>query len=205
LFYRVIDFYYAVLYGLIIITYPSIFVAIAGTHLRRTFATSFVLVMILGWIGYVALPSWGPVFIEPEEFEASLTYMPMTVKIQSQIFEETYSLVRNPLGRRSIVYGGIAAFPSLHVAILTLFALVSRKISKTWFKINVLFVLLMIIGSVVTGYHYLIDAYAGLILGWGVYWLGDFWVKRWYKSEEEKELSAVLSSSVEPQNSQTHA
>lgn len=192
--YRAIDFYYAVLYGIIVVTYPSLFVAIAGKHLRHAFATAFVLVMILGWIGYAALPSWGPVFIQPQEFEASLRYMPMTVRIQSQLFEETSSLVRNPLGERTIVYGGIAAFPSLHVAILTLFALVSRRISRGWFKVNVLLILFMILGSVVTGYHYLIDAYAGLILGWGAFRIGDFWVKRWEKgADDEKSTEATAS------------
>ena len=185
--YRAIDFYYATLYGVIVVTYPSIFAAVAGKQLRRAFATAFVLVMILGWIGYATLPSWGPVFIQPQEFQTSLRYMPMTVRIQSQLFEETSSLVRNPLGGRRIVYGGIAAFPSLHVAILTLFALVSRRISKGWFKVNVLLILFMILGSVVTGYHYLIDAYAGLVLGWGAYRIGDFWVKRWERDVNDEE------------------
>jgi membrane-associated phospholipid phosphatase len=192
--YRVIDFYYAIVYGIIVVTYPSIFVAIAGKHLRRTFATAFTLVMILGWIGYAALPSWGPVFVQPQEFEKALSYMPMTVRIQSQLFEETSSLIRNPLGSRTIVYGGIAAFPSLHVAILTLFALVSRRISRSWFKANILLVVVMILGSVVTGYHYLIDAYAGLILGWGVYRLADYWVKRWERRVGEEESTPVTGS-----------
>ena len=195
--YRAIDFYYATLYGIIVVTYPSIFVGIAGKHLRRAFATAFVLVMILGWIGYAALPSWGPVFIQPAEFEKALSYMPMTVKIQSQLFAETSSLIRNPLGPRMIVYGGIAAFPSLHVAILTLFALVSRRISRGWFKANVLLILFMIVGSVVTGYHYLVDAYAGLILGWGAFRIGDFWVKRWEKGGDGEE-STVATASAQP-------
>lgn len=195
--YRAIDVYYATLYGIIVVTYPSIFVAIARKHLRRAFATAFVLVMILGWIGYAALPSWGPVFIQPKEFEAALNYMPVTVKIQRQLFEETSTLIRDPLGKRMIVYGGIAAFPSLHVAILTLFALVSRRISRGWFKVNVLLILFMILGSVVTGYHYLIDAYAGLILGWGAFRIGDFWVKRWENGVDDEE-STVATASDQP-------
>jgi PAP2 superfamily len=191
-FYRAMDLYYAVLYGIIVITYPSIFVAIAEKHFRRTFATAFVLVMILGWVGYASFPSWGPVFVHPEDFEASLHYMPLTVKIQSQLYKETFSLVHNPMGKRSIVYGGIAAFPSLHVAILTLFALVSRTISRTWFRINILFVILMMLGSVVTGYHYLIDAYVGVVLGWGVFKIGDFWVTRWEKKTGQEEEAAVV-------------
>lgn len=189
--YRAIDLYYATVYGVIVVTYPSIFVAILEKQRRRAFATAFVLVMILGWIAYAALPSWGPVFIQPAEFEKALSYMPMTVTIQSQLFEETSSLVRNPLGQRTIVYGGIAAFPSLHVAILTVFALVSRRISKGWFKANILLILLMIVGAVVTGYHYLIDAYAGLILGWGAFRIGELWVKRWERAGDDPTEVAV--------------
>jgi len=36
----------------------------------------------------------------------------------------------------------------------------------------------MLPGSVITGYHYLIDGYAGLLLGWGLYRLSALWIKR---------------------------
>jgi membrane-associated phospholipid phosphatase len=174
-FYRGIDYFYSIIYGGLVILYPPIFIGIASRHVRRVLGTAFILIFVIGVIVYIAIPSWGPVFVEPEEFESALQQMPMTVKVQSQLYKETSSLVRNPLGTRTIVYGGIAAFPSLHVAILTLFALISHTVSKTWFKINVLFVIFMILGSVVTGYHYLIDGYAGLLLGWGTYKLADLW------------------------------
>lgn len=178
-FYRAVDIFYTMIYGIIAVLYPPIFVGILPGRPRDVFATAFVLVFIVGALLYMAVPSWGPVFVESKEFEASLQYMPRTVRVQSQLYNETASLVRNPTGRRTIVYGGAAAFPSLHVAILTLFSLVSRGISRTWFKINVMIVLFMMLGSVVTGYHYLIDAYAGLLLGWGAYRISDLWVRRW--------------------------
>lgn len=184
-FYRGIDIFYALIYGALVLLYPPIFVGIGSRYLVRSFTTAFLLIFIIGWAGYVLFPSWGPVFREPQEFEASLQYMPRTVKIQSQLYKETVSLVRNPQAPRIIIYGGIAAFPSLHVALLTLFALVSRSISITWFKINLLFVVFMVIGSVVTGYHYLVDSYAGLLLGWGAYYLAKLWVSKWDREDTE--------------------
>jgi hypothetical protein len=65
------------------------------------------------------------------------------------------------------------------VAILTLFALCSRSLSRRWFAVNIGFTAFMVIGSLVTGYHYLIDGYAGILIGWGVYRLGGSWVRKW--------------------------
>ena len=35
---------------------------------------------------------------------------------------------------------------------------------------TIVFVLMIVLGSVITGWHYLIDAYAGLLLGFASYW-----------------------------------
>jgi len=43
---------------------------------------------------------------------------------------------------------------------------------------NLFHTFLMLPGSVITGYHYLIDGYAGLLLGWGLYRLSALWIKR---------------------------
>jgi membrane-associated phospholipid phosphatase len=156
---------------------PAI-VIFASTLVKRAFATAYVMICIVGFLLYVAVPSWGPVFIVPEEFNDALTQMPLTVTVQYQLHKETLSLIRNPAGRRTIRYGGIAAFPSLHVALLTLFTLASRTISKRWFHINIGLTALMVIGTLITGYHYLVDSYVGFLIGLGAYKLSEFWIKK---------------------------
>ncbi len=54
----------------------------------------------------------------------------------------------------------------------TLFALASRQVSRGWFRLNLLLVLVMLLGSVVTGYHYLVDGWGGILLALGTWFLG---------------------------------
>jgi hypothetical protein len=178
-FYRFMDLLYSAFYFIINLSYPALILVLAATHWRRTFATAYVLMWSLGCIGYLAVPCYGPVFTEPDQYEAALQEMPITAYVQNEIYKETLSLVRNPEGERIIRYGGIAAFPSLHVGLVALFTLVSRTISKRWFHLNLLILFLLILGSLITGYHYLIDDYAGLALAGGLYYLSHLWIQRW--------------------------
>ena len=59
---------------------------------------------------------------------------------------------------------GIAAFPSLHVGFQTFVFLWFRRLWLSGQIIFAIFVLLIFLGSVITGWHYLVDAYAGLLL-----------------------------------------
>lgn len=184
-FCRFMDVFYSSFYGLIVIVYPPVILSIASRKVGETLASGIIFLLITGWLGYVALPSWGPVFVQPQEFESTLEHMPFTVRVQTQIYEETVSIIRNPQARRSIRFGGIAAFPSLHLATMFLYALVSRALSKRWFRINMIFVGFMFVGSLITGYHYMVDSYAGLLLGWLVFKAGT--VLAAFSSPESKE------------------
>ena len=139
---------------------------------RMAFLSAYTSVWITGSVVYLALPSWGPVFVVSQVFEEALRHMPATVGVQSVLFEELSSLVRDPLGPRLVQFGCVAAFPSLHLAVVTVFAAASRWTSRRWFVGNALIVLVMLIGSVVTGYHYLVDGWAGILLGIAACWLG---------------------------------
>jgi hypothetical protein len=128
---------------------------------------AYSFVWIAGSVVYLAFPSWGPVFVVSDVFEEVLRYMPSTVSVQQVLFREIHSLVNAPLGPRIVRYGCVAAFPSLHLAVVTVIAVASRSVSRAWFVANVVVVVLMLLGSVVTGYHYLVDGWAGIALGLG--------------------------------------
>jgi membrane-associated phospholipid phosphatase len=61
----------------------------------------------------------------------------------------------------------------MHLAEVMLLALASRPISRTWFRWNLGIVAVMLFGSVVTGFHYLIDGYAGIALAVLAWWAGN--------------------------------
>ncbi len=59
---------------------------------------------------------------------------------------------------------GVAAFPSLHVAFVTYCAAWLIRFSRNAGLFGVVSILVMVLGSVLTGWHYLIDSVAGLAL-----------------------------------------
>lgn len=170
LFLRIIDTFYTAVYYLIFVGYTATFLALLPRAQRLRFAHAFVVLWMSGSVLYLLLPSWGPAFVATHLVEEALEHMPRTVAVQSMLYEELSSLVNRPLEPRVVRLGCVAAFPSLHVGMMSLFALVSRQISRRWFHLNLFLVVLMIVGSVVTGYHYALDGYAGAalaVLAWG--------------------------------------
>jgi hypothetical protein len=171
-FLETLDLVYSRLYFFLIVLSVPLLLVLPTLPRRMAFLTAYMSIWIAGSVLYLAFPSWGPVFVVSSVFSDSLHYMPATVGVQSILFEEISSLVRDPLGPRQVQFGCVAAFPSLHLAVVTVFAVASRWTSRPWFVGNALAVLVMLIGSVVTGYHYLIDGWAGIALGLLACWMG---------------------------------
>ena len=171
-----LDVTYSTVYPLIYVLYPPLLVvATPARGHRRAFAAAFCFIWIVGAALYAALPSWGPVFTKPQYFELALQHMPTTVYVQKELFTELKSVLDHPLGPRSIRFGGVAAFPSLHLAVITLFALASVKVSRSWFWANAFIAAAMLLASLVTGYHYLFDGIVGIIVGYLCYRLACRW------------------------------
>jgi hypothetical protein len=171
-FLAALDVFYSVAYYGIVVGSTALLISLLPPRRRLAFTTAFMLVFMAGSALYLALPSWGPVFVWPDDFEAALSHMPNTVTVQRTLFAEISAIVSRPDGDLVIRYGSVAAFPSLHIAVVTLFAAACRSLSRTWFAFSVGVVVLMLVGSVLTGYHFLIDGYAGILLALGAWWAG---------------------------------
>jgi hypothetical protein len=126
----------------------------------------------LGLLLYVLLPSWGPVFTRPELFEATLRNMPSTVAVQRQLFFETSNLVAGNYNI-TIRFFGMAAFPSIHVAVFVLYSLWAPKVGRVWMWWNVVLIPVMLLGSLLTGYHYLIDGIVGALVAASAWVVGN--------------------------------
>ncbi len=186
---RAIDTIYSGFYFVLVIGYTAIAFGLLPVTRKFAFAAAFVFLWVGGTVLYIAVPSWGPVFVFSEDFRPALAHMPITVYVQKILFGEISSLVSNPLGRRRIELGSVAAFPSMHLAEMTLLALASRPISHVWFRWNLALVAVMLFGSVVTGFHYLLDGYAGIALALLSWWAGN----RMYPGEPVRILAAASS------------
>jgi hypothetical protein len=162
----VIDWWYhqwlhTVLLGL------ALFCAFLDPGLRRRFALSMVLTWGVGAWLYVAMPAMGPAYARPEAVAALRADQPRGAWLQDALLQNYRKVIA---GRHGPVPSlnptrGIAAMPSLHVGIHWLLALWTWTLSRRLGALAVLAALVTFVGSVVTGWHYAIDGWAGILLG----------------------------------------
>lgn len=146
---------------------------------RRRFAKGFAFLWLVGSWWYLAMPSLGPCYVFPEDYAAVKPSLPMQVNTQ-EILLRQYGAVRKGLpGELGLNPAfGIAAMPSLHVAGQAFLALWLRRRHPRAALLAALVMALTFFGSLVTGWHYAVDGYAGLLLAWAAY--------RWGLFEERK-------------------
>ncbi len=144
----------------------SYFLSAPSRRLRVAFSDSSALLWLIGaWI-YVAVPSLGPGYRFHDLWRPYAALMPETQYAQ-RLLLENYELVidrAKHVSRAVDVLLGIAAFPSLHVAFETFVLLWLRRLWRYGEIGFGICAVLIFIGSVVTGWHYLIDSIAGIAL-----------------------------------------
>lgn len=152
------------------------FVSVLSPRERARFAMGFALLWILGAWWYFAMPSLGPCFVLKDDYQDVRAAMPT----QSAVMDVLYghygrvrAFLRHPEGTDIYPYLGIAAMPSLHVAAQAFFALFARRRSRALFLLYAAATAITMFAAVVSGWHYAIDVYAGLLLAWGCVRLGE--------------------------------
>ena len=175
---RAFDLFYSGAYFFLLWGGVVLFFTLLEGDARIAFFSSYVVMWQLGLLFYLLVPSWGPVFVTPQLFEEALQHMPATVWVQSHLYEETASIIR---GSYNIViqFFGLAAFPSLHVAVFVLYSLWARQIGRIWVWIGVSIAALILLGSLLTGYHYLVDGLAGALVSAFAYVVGRRYAVIW--------------------------
>ena len=128
--------------------------------------------MIGTWC-YVAVPALGPAFIV-EDLPARLwAVFPAAARGQAALYAN-YMAVKSLIGGHEaliIPHLGIAAMPSLHVGVhffLCLWAVFSTSRLRPIF---LAMTILTFVGSVATGWHYVVDGLVGAILAAGAFCL----------------------------------
>ena len=101
---------------------------------------------------------WGPTALEP-----MMTHTHQLLRLLMTNYQ-------NVLHHGEVnVFLGIGAFPSLHVAFELLVCLWLRRVWRPGAMLFAIFTLIIFLGSMITGWHYLIDAIAGLALAFLAY------------------------------------
>ena len=135
---------------------------------RTRFASGLaVLWLSSAWL-YLAVPSLGPCYAFPGDFVEARRSMPLQTFTQERLLRQ-YRLVRGlrTSGAEGMVIDpvlGVAAMPSLHVAAQAYVAFFARRRSRPLFLLYTTAAALTFFGSLVTGWHYAVDGYAGFVM-----------------------------------------
>lgn len=163
---RFLDWYYAY-FLLTVMIGVGWFATTLSRKERVRFATGFSLLWIVGsWI-YLAMPSLGPCYAFPDDYAAFRQHATIQAGTQD-LLRNHYGAIRTlgqrPGGTNINPIFGIGAMPSLHVAGQAFLALWARRRCRPLFLAYLLCTLLTFFGSLVTGWHYAVDGYAGVLL-----------------------------------------
>lgn len=146
-----------------------VFVITKDRRLHAQFFGSFYSLWILGGLTALLLPSLGPIYVWPEWFES--LDKPLATSLQQRLWIHYAQMRSDPATYRTLIYEGIAAFPSLHVAAVALFAMFLWRLSRAASSTMWIYTLLIQIGSVFLGWHYAVDGYFGIVLAYALFWL----------------------------------
>lgn len=143
---------------------------------RRRFAAAFATLWLASaWI-YLAVPTLGPCYTFPEDYVEAHRSMPLQKGTQDALIRQ-YGAVRAMKTRGGSPYlnpaFGVAAMPSLHVAAQVLLAIWSRRRCRPLALAFGLMAFLTFLGSLLTGWHYAVDGYAGALLAVGAAYVGE--------------------------------
>lgn len=149
---------------------PSFIASLPERRVRIAFVNSNTLLWLVGAWLYVAFPSLGPAYRFPAVW---LPLAPLLTHTQhaQRLLIENYVAVWSPKGpnvKPINIFFGVAAFPSLHVGFQVLSFLWMCRLTR-WGAVFGIIAFLALIGSIITGWHYLVDGIAGGLLAWGCY------------------------------------
>lgn len=142
--------------------------AIALVWTRRSatgawYVTAVSLNWVLGVAVYYAIPSLGPIYASPDTF-ATLPHTPNT-DIQQWLLEDRVKVLAGPWDTNAVQT--IAAFASLHVAVIVTICLVAEAMRlPVWLRVSAwTFAVLTVLATVYLGWHYFTDVLGGIAIG----------------------------------------
>ena len=172
-FLRAVDWAYANIFFASAVVAYAFFLSHPDRKLRVGFANgNAVLWISAAWL-YLLVPSVGPAFRFPDIWFAHSETLRTTQVMQAILMRNYQNVIRLASGTAidepvRIVFG-VAAFPSMHVAFQTYVFLWMRRLWRPGQVLFGIFVFAIFLGSMITGWHYLVDSLAGLLMAYLCY------------------------------------
>lgn len=140
------------------------------SHAGAWYVTAISIDWLLGAVLYYAVPSLGPTYSSPGWF-AGLPHTPNT-SVRDVLLADRIEVLSGPLDTHTVQT--IAAFASLHVAVMLTICLVVEAM-RLPLVVRVAawtFLALTMVATVYLGWHFFVDVLAGLVVGTAAFVLG---------------------------------
>jgi len=131
--------------------------------------TAVALDWVLGVATYYMLPTLGPIYARHGLFrQLPQTYVS---RIQTTMLEQRHAVLAHPFGTEAVQT--IAAFASLHVGITVTVCVIAHLLRlNIWCRVALwVFLFLTVVSTIYLGWHYLVDAFGGIVLGVAGAWI----------------------------------
>jgi len=169
-----VDWSYAMVFiGSLSIAF-GFFLSSPSRRLRIAFTNGNSWLWIVGAWLYLLVPSLGPAYGFGEIWFAFTDALAHTQSMQALLLKNYQNVlrIRSTGGDVSVLFG-IAAFPSLHVGFQMYVLLWMRKVWIYGEIVFGVFVFVIFLGSMITGWHYMVDGLAGMALAALAYWVSS--------------------------------
>jgi len=167
---RIIDQAYGNVFFASTLVAFSYFLSEPSRRARIAFANGNAVLWIAGAWLYMLFPSIGPAYRFPDIWMAHAESLRVSHRMQVMLMHNFQNVIRAAHGQAvtapiRIVFG-VAAFPSLHVGFQMYVFLWMRRLWRSGEVLFGIFVFTILLGSMITGWHYLIDGLAGMALAY---------------------------------------
>jgi membrane-associated phospholipid phosphatase len=137
---------------------------------RRALRVQALASLLLIWIGGGTLAAWalasaGPCYSPLPQYQQLMTRLD-AVGFQLWARSNQQGIWSAQQAHEWLAFGGVSAMPSMHVAIAVWMAIVVWRRSRPLGVLLAAYAVLIQVGSVVLGWHYAIDGYAGAAIAW---------------------------------------
>jgi membrane-associated phospholipid phosphatase len=163
---RAVDWSYANTFAATLFIGGAFFFSHPDPRLRIGFVNANAALWLIGGWLYVAFPALDPCYRFPSIWLPLAEYLPQTQFLQRLLMTNYRTFIGLAMGQPGQInlLLGLSAFPSLHVACAFLTYLWMRGQAHGWRILMLVFTIVIFVGSLVTGWHYLVDGLAGLVL-----------------------------------------